>query len=275
MDLPIEIFLSFIGFSIVMGIVGLWKKVPFLMFIAGGVITFWAFTTDNIILNDRIDTIDTINSNGTEIVRDYLYNVDVFTGTEALSTTVHARAELATASSILVGKSFNCIEVFIGRTAGLPSTDLNVGIMVSNGTMTTTIGIIAPSSVTVNLDWHEVCLPASTFYVVSSGNYIGYKNVNSNTTNAYIGAMHSGSVFDGTNTYRQSLSNLNVWSGVTSNDLTIRMYNYTTNIIPTETTSYTYTDNTIEFTAYPKILFGLIASIFMIAGALIWKMDDS
>lgn len=50
MDIPIEIFLSFIAFSLVTGIIGLWKRTPLMLFIAGAMITFWAIITDNIIL---------------------------------------------------------------------------------------------------------------------------------------------------------------------------------------------------------------------------------
>jgi len=50
MDIPIEIFLSFMGLSFAMGVIGLWQKIPLVLLIAGAIITFWAITTDNIIL---------------------------------------------------------------------------------------------------------------------------------------------------------------------------------------------------------------------------------
>lgn len=37
----------------------------------------------------------------------------------------------------------------------------------------------------------------------------------------------------------------------------------------------TYQDQPVEFDVYPKIFFGIMGSMFMIAGALVWKFEEN
>lgn len=286
MDLPIEIFLSFIGFSMVMGIVGLWKKVPFLMFIAGGLITFWAITTDNIIMNDRIDNIvateSTFNITGsiTEIP-DYSYNV--ITGTQALvlrsdGSNVHGRGEHVTATSVLIGQEIECINLPMLKT-GSPIGTAEIGIMDSNNAIIKLFGTKNVSSLTTTFTYYEFCLPDGESYEIQANTYIELRWVNGTISDGLnnISVLRDNSnVFDGTNTVSSAYTTS--WTDTTTADNTFQLY--TIEEVPNNIQVsgiggiYSYENNEVPFTEYPKILFGIMASIFMIAGALIWKLDE-
>ena len=50
MDIPIELFLGFIGLSFGVGIIGLWQKIPLALLLSGAMLMFWAVITDIIIM---------------------------------------------------------------------------------------------------------------------------------------------------------------------------------------------------------------------------------
>lgn len=125
MDTPIEIFLSLIAFTFAMGVIGLWKKIPIMLFIAGAVITFWAIMTDNIIMNDRIDNIvatpATFNlTSSVNTIPDYSYNVissSISVPLDGGGTNPRLRVEYAsTSSSALVGEVIECINIALQDT---------------------------------------------------------------------------------------------------------------------------------------------------------------
>jgi len=47
-----------------------------------------------------------------------------------------------------------------------------------------------------------------------------------------------------------------------------------TSTVSGSVTTYAFIDNTFEFTQWPKIFFGLVGSIIMLAGGLAWKDDE-
>jgi len=50
MDVPLELFLGFMGLSFAMAVIGLCQRIPMLLLIAGAFITVWALITDVIIM---------------------------------------------------------------------------------------------------------------------------------------------------------------------------------------------------------------------------------
>ncbi len=66
MDIPIEIFLGFMGLSFAMAVMSFMPKTkqPFLLFIAGVMITFMSVTTDNIIMG-KIPITSTVSGSTT------------------------------------------------------------------------------------------------------------------------------------------------------------------------------------------------------------------
>jgi len=59
MALDITIFLSFISFCIILGIIGMWKKIPFLMLIGGVLITSLIILPIDFRDGTRIESLDT------------------------------------------------------------------------------------------------------------------------------------------------------------------------------------------------------------------------
>lgn len=49
-NVPIEVFLPLIALSLSMGVLGMWKKIPFVLLISGAIITFIAIDTTSISL---------------------------------------------------------------------------------------------------------------------------------------------------------------------------------------------------------------------------------
>ena len=77
MNIPLEIFLSFIGLSIATGLMGLLsnlkQKIPLTLFIAGSMITFLAVITDNIIMGKIPESSTTVGSTTTYVMVDNPY----------------------------------------------------------------------------------------------------------------------------------------------------------------------------------------------------------
>jgi len=59
MATDISLFLSFIAFSVLLGIVGIWTRIYFLMLIGGALITFLAILPMDFVNGTRIDELDT------------------------------------------------------------------------------------------------------------------------------------------------------------------------------------------------------------------------
>lgn len=59
MVLDITIFLSLVSFCILLGIIGIWKKIPFLMLIGGAMIAFLTIIPMDFRDGSRIETLDT------------------------------------------------------------------------------------------------------------------------------------------------------------------------------------------------------------------------
>jgi len=283
MDLPIEIFLSFIAFSVVMGIVGLWRKVPFLMFIAGGVIVFWAITTDNII-TDTIPLVST--TEGEQILANatqYHYVVD--TDDAAILNMYNAaggqiaRVEyISNASSTLVGKKLQCIELYLNKF-GSPTGTIFVGIYTNSSgiNLAQQYGTMTASSLTTTLTYYRFCVLDGNERVLQSGDRIGLSLVGgtSSAVNYIATRGDPTNPFDSTITYRQSFNfGASSWTNITGSDVRMRMFDTIVQNVAFPNTQSTAEQISYPFTEYPKILFAIIASIFMLSGALIWKMDD-
>lgn len=61
--MDINIFMSFFGLAVILGVIGIWKKIPLTLFIGGALVTFLSITpvgeggfTDG----NRIESIDTV-----------------------------------------------------------------------------------------------------------------------------------------------------------------------------------------------------------------------
>jgi len=272
MDLPIEIFLSFIGFSIVMGIVGIWRKVPFLMFIAGGMICFWAVTTDNIAMGETVESsVNTILP--TQI--DYM-NVITGTGFTKLSAggvnNIFVGEDVVNSNSMLSGKRIDQVCISLSKT-GSPTGTANIAVYDSVATPTSTnyVFLISTKDVTTFTTTQTTyCFTGAGTHLLTANQAVGvFYNGGSAGNEVNIYTNITGDQFDGTNSVRTQY--VASWSDTTNRDI---RGSISLNTIE-EQIENTISDNLFPFTEYPKILFGLMGSMLMIAGALIWKYEET
>lgn len=273
MDTPIEIFLSLIAFTFAMGVIGLWKKIPIMLFIAGAVITFWAIMTDNIQLGFAEPT--SINS----IREDDIDQYSQLTRTGALTlrngSNIFIGERLNSVSSVLYNKDIDEVCLALGKT-GTPLGTATIAIYNTLATPTTlnaiyTFGTIDVSTLpttglaTYCFEHTATNQDYSLFLNVAFG--IFYNGGSSgNNVNVDVSASNP---FDGSNTL------LSRYQSSWTNDSTQDTYGLARLNIIVEDTENTTEPITFEFTEYPKILFGIIGAIIMLAGAMIWKYEEN
>lgn len=255
-DIPIELFLSLIAFCFATAVIGIWKRIPFLMLIGGAIIAFTAVITDNIMLESFVSG-NTDNS--------YSYNVESFTGQLALNNggnTAHAEF-VSSSSSQLLNKEINCIDILL-RKASSPTGTATIGTLDSSGNIVQQFGTINVETLTTANIWYTFCLSGDNTYTILNQDRLGITYSGGNATNNVQVSQDANNPFDGVITFRQQYTVS--WVSGSTADLTMRMY--------LANNELQITDNLYPFNEFPKILFGLIGSMILIGGALIWKMDD-
>lgn len=277
MDTPVEIFLSLIAFTFAMGVIGLWKKIPIMLFIAGAVITFWAIMTDNIVIDNEISEITStqeINTNTTVLNYNVMSGVTNFT-LRFDSVASFAFTEYASnASSALVGDVIQCISYELIRVGNsIPNSNVQFGVFSGTENFVQFYGNISASSIsTTSFQYYTVCVEEGLEQTVDAGERIGIKYKYGNSTNFLRAREDSANPFDGTISSRSSMVTT-TWAQSSTRDVNARFWDYeiTFNDIILQTSS----PITYQFTEYPKILFGIIGAIIMLAGAMIWKYEES
>lgn len=275
-DIPVELFLSFIGFSIALAIFGFIRQpqVPAMLSFAGMFILTIVVITNNIIMDDRVDNIistaNTLNlTTSTISVPEYSYNV--ITGTTSLTMRAGgniARGEFVDTNSILIGKQIECIAIPLSKT-GNPTGTALIGVMDEDANMVKQFGSVNVTTLTTSPTWIERCL-INTFHTIKQNDRIGVSYNGGDASNTVNTLSTSADAFDGTNTHRVFYSTS--WSSATATDTNMQMYVYKK--IPNNVQVsgiggiYTYEDNLYEFTDITKVLFAMLACILILAGAL-------
>jgi hypothetical protein len=77
-DIPIEVISLILALSITLGVIGIWKKIPLTMLIAGAFITFLFIQTDAIILGKIPQSSVTNATNTTYTFIDNTYTLEVW-----------------------------------------------------------------------------------------------------------------------------------------------------------------------------------------------------
>lgn len=266
-DIPIEIFIVFIGASFGMALLGLLRQpqIPAMICFAGVFLLVFTISTDNIIVsygtsaNDQ--TIVTTNTNTT-----YPYNVQTFSSAGAMNDVNKAYGEyVSSTSSALYNKTIDCMDVLI-KKVGTPTGTMTIGVMNSTNGVTKTFGTQDVSLLTTSFNWKSYCLSNNNSYTIQSGDRIGMRYVNGTSSNNVQLQIDTNNPFDGTITYIQVYTSS--WTSQTPWDLTMKLYN-TENVNSTSVvTTYDRTPDLYQFTELPKTIFGLFATILILAGAL-------
>lgn len=145
MDIPVEIFLSLIAFCFATAVIGIWKRIPFLMLIGGAIIAFSAIITDNITMGEIPLTNSTIlqqvlvsnTTNYHYVVETSNTDLPTHNGTGAQWGRSEGLKTTGTAS-ILTGDVLQCIDLYLAKVGSPPSPDTPQYILVGVWTVSNT-----------------------------------------------------------------------------------------------------------------------------------------
>ena len=270
MDIPIELFLGFIGTSIALAIFGFIRQpaIPALLCASGMFILTIVIATNNIIV--AYSALDTVE------FEQIPYNVETNTVTPFVNAIQRSIvAEYPSASnSELIGDTIDCIDIPLAKTGSPPSnTPIIVGIFDSGGNIVKQFGdnlnTTALTSAPAFFKF-SFCLDNGDSYTIGSipafSERIGVMYNSGNSTNTVVTRSDGNNPFDGTITYRQSFLS-GSWSSTTAEDLTMTLTNgMNEQTLSVEPILY-------EFTELPKTLFALLGVFFMLSGGLMVMRD--
>jgi len=264
MEIPILLFLGFIGMSFIFVVIGLVKKVPAGVVIGGMFILSIAIMTDKIVLGQTIEETD---NTITSINRQLLVNQDFSNTNGALQSGSNIRiAEYVNGGiSPLSGLDVNTISIQLSKT-GSPNSLGTVGIQNTvAGTYVKVFGLFNTTMLTTTPTWFNFSLPDGEVLILNSTHRITVDYSGGASVNVRISTL---------NVYPQSIcqaSTGTVWANCASLDLAFRLYG---GAMINENTINTLVDNTFEFTAFIKMIFGLFSAILMLFGGLmVYKTD--
>lgn len=290
-DIPFEIFALFMALSLVFVPIGIATRKQgigyMIMFTTGLFIAIMALTTDNIIMNDRIQQVTAISNNITttnEVLSIPVYSYDVQSSDanyniDAGGTNGHTRAEfVSSGSSALVGDIIECINIPLADigTVETGATSIEIGTLSGGGTIVKSFGTLNPTVLTSAVSWHEFCLPDGEAYAIQSGDRIGVR-YNAGTTNNGIQSRVDGTnPFDSTVSYRQAY--VSSWTSNTAQDITMQLYRYddfpSNIVVSAPSGAYSYENNPYPLDELPKTLFVLLGGFILFAGAVLLIKDD-
>jgi hypothetical protein len=280
MDIPIELFITFIISTftmIVIGFVGK-RRIPFLTIIAGAFIVFLSISIDNIILGFS-QTSETTTSNSNLVPELRAQQLTGGSNGAMFSGSVGTYGQFIQSNSSMTGLSINTIELDLKRTGcGACGGSLIVGIKGTPPTAFTKVfesRTLSSMGLTTSYQSYNFTMQSfSNSYIIASGDRIAVDIFSSTGTGVgnTIDVSYSPSESVGGTASRLQSSTGVAWVNVGSADLKFRLFGTGTT---TETTTVTEsTPNSVQFTEWPKILFGLMGSIIMLVGVISWKEEE-
>lgn len=261
-DIPIELFSLFIGASIALGVFGFLRnpQVPAMIVFGGMFILVISVSTSNIILS-----FSDINNVPDEIP----YSVITNTGNANIfSPNSPIRGEYPTSSSsMLIGDRFDCITIPLAKTGSPPiNIPVKVGVFDATGTLVTQFGNdLNMTNVTTGFFFYEFCLPDGQYYTVGSlpalVERIGVEYRGGNSTNTLTSRIDANNPYDSTITVLSTFnSGTGLWTQTSASDFDM--------ILTLRGSDTSVNENIYEFTELPKVMFALLGTIFILAGAL-------
>lgn len=256
MDIPIALFLGFIAMTLAIVVFGIIKRIP-VMILAGGLfLIFWSVMTDNIIVDAFFDPTR---------VTSYSYNYESQSGTSQLNLGGNIAYGMfaSTGSSLLVGDTINCIDLYIKKT-GVPTGTMTIGTLDSTANIVKSFGTQDVSLLSTANVWKTYCLVGGDTYTILSGDRIGARYAGGNATNGVGFNRDSAGTFDGTVTFQQVYTSS--WASNTGTDDSMRFY--------LTGQEGSVVNNPYPFTEIPKVLFSFFGIMIMVVSLVISKYDD-
>lgn len=256
MNIPIELFLGFIGVSIAIALFGFVRnpQIPACLVMGGMFILTMGIATDNIIFNVGENLLDFTNStlvSDFTIVNNYTPITENATsaGTDtsmnvtsgATARTIRAGGAIArgegaiTEASILVDSNLNTIRLSLSKT-GSPTGIATIGVLDANANFFYTCNTLDVSTLTTSQANYIFSCPDE--YIIGNGDRIGIKYTGGDASNLVNFFTNTANPFDGSAS--QAVNYVASWAVESSADHNMAIY-YVSNIsnaFDTRDTSY-------------------------------------
>jgi hypothetical protein len=170
----------------------------------------------------KFDTYDLTVELGSSITSPITHMYDTTIGTATYVNSSRPMVAIyVTPTSALIGDKIDSITMRL-KKQGLPTGNLQVGVLRADGTFKYQFGIKDVSTLTTTYKDYTFTVPNPELYVIQSGDRIGIKYTGGNAKN-YISVIKdttSANPFDGTNTYYVAYNTkTSSWVSTTSHDL--------------------------------------------------------
>lgn len=262
-NIPIELFATFLGLSVALGIFGFIRQpqIPALMVFGGLFIITISVATDNI----QFGYSETEKTIDTQALTEH-YNVNASSAQTAIGGTTLIIGEfVSNSSSELYLNTIDCITVMLNEALGQTATGFStVGVFYNDTTtLRKEFGTIDNTLLLNNIrQSFTFCLPEGETYQIQELDNVGVFFNDASSGVSEVNVVSDGNLFDGTITYRRGITDTGFADAV-NNDLSAIMY-----LRGFELETNTIEPNLFAFTELHKTLFVLIGVIFMLSGAL-------
>jgi hypothetical protein len=267
MDIPIELFLGFIGVSIALAIFGFLRnpQIPATIVMGGMFLLVISVATTNIIMGFSISD---------NMPTETIYNVITNTGNANIfSPNSPIRGEYPTASnSMLIGDRFDCMTVPIAKTGNPPANVfVKAGVFDATGNLVQQFGNdLNVTNITSGFFFYDFCLPLGQYYTVGSlpalVERIGVEYRSGDSSNFITTRIDANNPYDSTITVLSTFnSGTGLWTQTSTSDFDM--------ILTLRGTSAETQNVNYEFTELPKTLFALIGVMIMLIGGLMVMRD--
>jgi len=266
-DIPVELFLGFIGMGIAMAVFGFLRQpqIPAMLTFGGMFIMTISVVTTNVIMGYDITEAD---NTITPSQVDYM-DVNIGTSVTKLSAggvnNIFAGEEIVNTNSMLYSKRIDQVCMSLSKT-GAPTGTVNIAVYDSVITPTQANYLYllgTKDSTTLTTTQTSYCFIGIDTYVTTTNQAIGaFFNGGSAGNEVNVFSNATGNVYDGTNSIRTRY--VASWSDFSTTDTRMSVSLTAIN----EDIVNTVEPNLYEFTQLPKVLFALLGVILMLSGGL-------
>lgn len=277
--MPFEVFVLFVAMALTIGIIGIilgLKKIdgaPFIIVFAGILFFSQIVLTNELVMGYQPVNETQVTSTKTTRMDQQSQTglVDMCSGTGCSVI----RGEYVKASSVLLNKEIDCIDLTL-RKVGSPPVNTLVQIGVWNSSVTGnrnpdfSFGSLNTTSLTTSTAWYAFCLPTGQDYLIKLNDVIGVRYNAGNSTNAVRSAIDDNNPFDSTfSTHRAMSVSGGTWSESTARDHTMILTLGTNQVLTSITNSeikYAFDD----YDSWAYMVF--LSALFIFIGVMFqWK----
>lgn len=255
MDIPVELFITFIGISGFIAIFGFIRQpqIPAMLAFSGVFLLVIAVSTTNVIMGYAVGDLEPINNE--------FYNVlTSSTGITIRQDGSWIRGEFVTNSaSQLSGEVVNCLTTQLSRNSNPDfNTPIIFAVFDTSANIKYEFGRMNVTETTSSIQFFQRCNDDSNYTIVPTDR-IGIMWNDGDATNNIAIRIDNSDPFDSSNT--QATAWNGAWTQTSGSDYSMTISFEDGGVQNTEPINF-------EFTELPKVLFALLGTIFILCGAL-------